>query len=174
MPRALLAAALAAAALSCTKSPPAPAPSDGARTNAVDPSPTKPPPSDVRAQVHFSTAGGDVVVRAEVVQSPATVQRGLMYRTHLPPEEGMLFLLGYEDDHSFWMHNTLIPLDMIFIGKDMKVVGVVADAEPRTDTHRQVGKPSLYVLEVNAGWAAAHHVAAGTTARFEGTEEAAH
>jgi len=172
MSRVILALAIAATALSCTKS--THNPGDATRTNTVDPSPTRPPPSDARAQVHFSTPEGDIVVRSEVVQSPAAVQRGLMYRTHLPPDEGMLFLLGYENDHTFWMHNTLIPLDMIFIGKDMKVVGVVANAEPRTDKTRSVGKPSLYVLEVNGGWAAAHHVAAGTPARFEGAEEAAH
>jgi uncharacterized membrane protein (UPF0127 family) len=68
------------------------------------------------------------------------------------------------------MSNTLIPLDMIFIGRDMKVVGVVEKATPRSTKLRSVGAPSLYVLEVNGGWAAAHGIDAGAAVRFEGTE----
>jgi uncharacterized membrane protein (UPF0127 family) len=97
-----------------------------------------------------------------------------MYREHLPPDDGMLFLMGFEDDHVFWMHNTLIPLDMIFIGKDMKVAGVVANATPRTDERRSVGRPSMYVLEVNGGWAAAHGIGAGAAVKFDGVDFAAH
>ena len=50
------------------------------------------------------------------------------------------------------MHNTLIPLDMIFIRKSMTIAGIVENAEPKTETLRTVGEPSLYVLEVNGGW----------------------
>jgi uncharacterized membrane protein (UPF0127 family) len=145
-----------------------------ATSSDMDPNPNQPPVSDKRAAIHLATPSGDVVVSSEVVSTPATIQRGLMYRSHLPPDDGMLFLMGFEDDHTFWMHNTLIPLDMIFIGADMKVAGVAANAEPRTDTHRSVGKPSLYVLEVNGGWAAAHGVGPGTVVRFEGVDTAAH
>jgi uncharacterized protein len=165
------------AAAACGKTPRASSNSGDApkaRSSENDPSPTDPPVSDKRAKVHLSGTSGDVVVSAEVVSSPATIMRGLMYRTHLPADEGMLFLMGYEDDHGFWMHNTLIPLDLIFIGADMKVAGISANAEPRTDTHRSVGRPSLYVLEVNGGWAASHGVATGTAVRFDGAEAAAH
>ena len=70
------------------------------------------------------------------------IERGLMFRQNLPPDDGMLFLLGVEKDWPFWMRNTLIPLDMIYIAKDMKVVGVVANAEPETDTIR-IGRRDL-------------------------------
>jgi uncharacterized membrane protein (UPF0127 family) len=80
----------------------------------------------------------------------------------------MLFLMPEDEIHTFWMRNTLIPLDMIFIQRDLVVAGVVENAEPRTDTLRSVGKPSSYVLEVNGGWAAAHGVGAGTKASFDG------
>ena len=167
--RALAVLALAA----CAKSPHAAGGGDATKTKADmpgEPSPTQPPPSDKRATITL----GDAKVSAEVVASPATIERGLMYRTHLPPDDGMLFLMGYEGDHVFWMHNTMIPLDMIYIAKDMTVAGVVANAEPRTDTRRSVGKQSLYVLEVNGGWAAAHNVAAGTKVTFDGVDAAAH
>lgn len=110
-------------------------------------------------------------VTVEIASTPRQIQRGLMYREHMPPDHGMLFLMREERVHSFWMHNTLIPLDMIFIGRDMKVAGVVANAEPLTDTSRRVNAPSYYVLEVNGGWAAAHHVAAGTPVRFRDVPE---
>ncbi len=144
------------------------------QADADEPSPTDPPVSDKRAIIHLTGTDGEAIVSAEVVSSTKTIRRGLMYRTKLPPDEGMLFLMGFEDDHVFWMHNTLISLDMIFIAKDMKVVGVAANAPTKSDARQSVGAPSLYVLEVNAGWAAAHGIGAGATARFEGVEAAAH
>jgi hypothetical protein len=80
--------------------------------------------------------------------------------------------MGEEKEWSFWMRNTLIPLDMLFITGDLKVAGIVERAEPRTETLRTVHKPSLYVLEVNGGWAAAHGVTAGATVRFDGVPAA--
>lgn len=118
-------------------------------------------------KVYLSTPGGELAVSVEIVATEAKIQRGLMFREHLPPDQGMLFLMGEERPWSFWMRNTLIPLDMIFIGKDMKVAGIVENAEPRTETLREVKAPSLYVLEVNAGYCAAHKVSAGAAVRFE-------
>jgi uncharacterized protein len=121
-------------------------------------------------KVAFAAAQGEVVVEVEVVSTPAKISNGLMFREHLAPEAGMLFLMGSESDWAFYMRNTLIPLDMIFITRDLVVAGVVANATPRTEEHRKVGRPSTYVLEVNGGWAAAHQVAAGTKVRFEGVK----
>jgi uncharacterized membrane protein (UPF0127 family) len=64
------------------------------------------------------------------------------------------------------MHNTLIALDMIFLDESRTVVGVVANAAPRTDSPRSVGKPSRYVVEVAGGEASAHAVGPGTRAAF--------
>ena len=119
-------------------------------------------------KVYLSTPQGDRAVSVEIVATEAKIERGLMYREHLPPDEGMLFLMREERIWSFWMRNTLIPLDMIFIAKNMTIAGIVENAEPRTDTLREVDTPSLYVLEVNAGYCAAHKVAAGAKVRFEG------
>ncbi len=93
-----------------------------------------------------------------------------MFRESLGADAGMLFLYEEESVHRFWMRNTLIPLDMIFISGDHRVVGVVANAEPQTDTLRQVGQPSQFVLEVNAGFAAAHAITAGTLVEFRNVE----
>jgi uncharacterized membrane protein (UPF0127 family) len=133
---------------------------------------TMPPPEVAKpsvngAKVVITTPSGDLSVNVEVVSTDAKIERGLMYREHLPPDDGMLFLLPIEKDWSFWMHNTLIPLDIIFIRKDMTIAGFVANAEPRTDTLRKVGEPSVYVLEVNGGYCAQHGVAAQQKVRFD-------
>jgi uncharacterized membrane protein (UPF0127 family) len=119
-------------------------------------------------KVTLSTPQGDITVTVEVVSTAAQIERGLMYRQHLPPDQGMLFLMTEERSWPFWMHNTLIPLDMIFIAKNMTIAGIVENAEPRTDVLRQVDAPSLYVLEVNGGYSAAHKLTAGAKVRFDG------
>lgn len=119
-------------------------------------------------KVHLSSPAGDVVVEVEVVSTPAQIERGLMFREHLPPDQGMLFLMKEERNWPFWMRNTLIPLDMMFIAGDMTIAGIVENAEPRTDTLREVGRPSRFVLEVNGGFCAAHKIAAGAKVRFDG------
>ena len=118
-------------------------------------------------KVVMSTPHGDITVDVEVVQTEAKIERGLMFRQHLPPDDGMLFLLGVEKDWTFWMRNTLIPLDMVFIRRNMTIAGVVENAEPKTDTLRSVGEPSLYVLELNGGWTRAHGVVKDAKLRFE-------
>lgn len=84
-----------------------------------------------------------------------------MYRTHLAQDRGMLFDLRAREDHKFWMHNTCIPLDLLFIDFDGLIVGIVENAPTLNDASRSVGCPSRWVLEVNAGWARRHGVRAG-------------
>ena len=132
------------------------------------PGSAKPAAPTNQPRVHIATPAGEVAVNVEIVSTPPTIQRGLMYRQHLPLDAGMLFLMGQEDDHTLYMRNTLIPLDMIFIGKDLTIAGIVENAEPKTETLRSVGKPSLYVLEVNGGWTRSHQVVPGAKVRFDG------
>ena len=127
-------------------------------------------PTDARLdgpRVYLSTAKGEVGVDVEVVSTEAKIERGLMYRQHMPPDDGMLFLLGVEKNWTFWMRNTLIPLDMIFIRRNLTIAGIVENAEPKTDTLRQVGESSLYVLELNGGWTHAHGVVKDAKVRYE-------
>jgi uncharacterized membrane protein (UPF0127 family) len=114
-----------------------------------------------------TTGGAKHVVRVEIARAPAEQQKGLMHRTHLDADAGMLFLFEASAVHSFWMMNTLIPLDMIFIDDEGRIVGIVERAEPRTTVGRSVGVPSRYVLEVNGGWSKEHGVAKGDRVRFE-------
>lgn len=119
-------------------------------------------------RVVVQTRSGAHVVAVEVARTDAERALGLMNRRALAPDAGMLFVFTESDDHVFWMKNTLIPLDMIFVGEDGRVVGVVERAEPMTVTPRGVGEPSRYVLEVNGGWAAAHEVRPGDAVRLVG------
>jgi len=111
--------------------------------------------------VRFETSRGPWVVQVEVARTDADLQR----------DHGMLFLFEESAEHGFWMHDTLISLDMIFIGEDRSVVGVVANAQPKTDTPRSVHRPSRYVVEVGGGEAAAHAVGRGTRAVFLDVQE---
>jgi uncharacterized protein len=107
-----------------------------------------------------------LTLKVEVASTDAQRQTGMMFREQLGDEEGMLFVFPSERRNSFWMHNTLIPLDMVFIDSEWKVVGIVERAEPLTDDPRGVPKMSQYVLEVNGGFAARHGLSTDTVVRF--------
>ncbi|WP_224245998.1 DUF192 domain-containing protein [Hyalangium gracile] len=144
------------------------------------PAPAPPPTTDVtakeyvmqplpRAFVRLHDAYGGVHrVEVEVAATPEARSRGLMWRTELAAGKGMLFLFPEEVVQSFWMRNTLIPLDMLFIDTRKKVVGIVERAEPRTLKARSVGVPSQFVLEVPGGWCQSVGITKGSTVEFEG------
>src|SRR5438128_10041595 len=125
-------------------------------------------PALSQGAVRFDTARGPWVVKVEIAGDEPSRARGLMYRRSLEPDRGMIFVFPTTEDHTFWMHNTLIALDMIFLDESRSVIGVVANAAPQTAALRGVGKPSRYVVEVAAGAAAAHAVGPGTRAAFIG------
>ncbi len=111
--------------------------------------------------IHSAT--GDHQVKVEVVTEPADQARGLMYRRSLGKDSGMLFIFRQEGLQSFWMKNTLIPLDMIFVSRDLAIVDITTMQPCITDpcpayTSRQ---PAQYVLEVNAGYCRSHNIIIG-------------
>jgi uncharacterized membrane protein (UPF0127 family) len=112
-------------------------------------------------QVMFPEAAGSPKVEVELVTTEKEIQRGLMYRRTMAEDHGMLFRLDERRDHTFWMHNTCMSLDMLFVDDDGTVVGIVEAATPLTDSTRSVGCPSSWVLEVNAGWTRRHGVRPG-------------
>jgi uncharacterized membrane protein (UPF0127 family) len=84
-----------------------------------------------------------------------------MYRTHLGADQGMLFSWEREEPRSFWMRNTCIPLDMLFIAKDGTVVGILEQVPTLNTLPREIPCPAQHVLELNAGWARQHGVEPG-------------
>ena len=115
--------------------------------------------------VQFRTERG--VVRFEVTYARTAAQqaRGLMGVKHMPADRGMLFLFGKPVSVSFWMHDTLIPLDMIFLDKAGRVTRVHARARPLDDTPIFGGDAVFAVLEVNGGVAERAGIVPGTLAR---------
>lgn len=111
--------------------------------------------------------GGAHAFDAEVAESEPAQTRGMMWRKELPAGKAMLFIFPDEQVRSFWMRNTLIPLDMIFISADKTIVGIVAQAAPKTLTSRSVGAPSKYVLEVAGGWCEKQGVRAGSRVQID-------
>ena len=119
-------------------------------------------------QVTIATGGGrELTFQVEVADTPAKRELGLQYRRDLPPDRGMIFLFPAESEHSFWMKNTPIPLDMIFISKDLKIVGIVEQAVPFSTDSRSVSAASQFVLEINGGLSKRHGIKAGDSVRFQ-------
>ena len=114
--------------------------------------------------------GGKHPVDAEVAYTRDARTRGLMWRTELAEGTGMLFIFKGDSWLSFWMKNTLIPLDMVFIKSDLTIVGIVEKAEPKTLTARAPDEESMYVLEVPSGWSEKIGLKRGLKVKLEGTQ----
>lgn len=147
------------------------------KPRCVEPTPSTPAPKAERAascpkdptgnlnlargHIVFSDAPGQPKVEVELATDPASRERGLMYRTGMPEDDGMLFSWPDERVRSFWMHNTCIPLDMLFIDAQGFIVGVLEQVPTLNDESRANPCPAAHVLELNAGWARAHGIVAG-------------
>lgn len=105
----------------------------------------------------------------EVADNQDERAKGLMYRESLAEDKGMLFIFEKEGRGGFWMKNTLIPLDMIFVDKEKKVVAIIKDAEPCKVVNCPSYSPEseyLYVIEVNGGWVEQNQVKVGDVVQF--------
>jgi len=92
--------------------------------------------------------------RVEIADSARSQAQGLMFRTAMAPDEGMLFPYDPPRPASFWMKNTVIPLDLVFIGPDRRVINVAANAVPYSEANILSEGPVIAVLELNGGRAA--------------------
>ncbi|MCL2177817.1 MAG: DUF192 domain-containing protein [Proteobacteria bacterium] len=111
------------------------------------------------------------IFEVEVAHTPEAITRGLMWRKSLKPREGMLFVFEREKEQFFWMKNTLVGLDMVFISAEQVVVGIVEHATPLSLSSLSVGLPSRYVLEVAAGTCAKLGIRAGSKVAWEAWNE---
>jgi uncharacterized membrane protein (UPF0127 family) len=120
-------------------------------------------------RVVISTRGGkEVALRVEVADTPAKRAQGLQYRTELADDQGMLFLFATEEVQSFWMKNTPVPLDMIFIASNRRIVGIIHEAVPFSTASLSVSAPSQFVLEIRGGLSRLRGIEIGDSVRFEG------
>jgi uncharacterized protein len=105
-------------------------------------------------------------VTVEVADTSDARELGLMYRNHLDDTAGMIFVFPSPNTAQFWMKNTMIPLDMLFADSNGKVLGIVANAQPYSEALLGGFPGTLYVLEVNGGYAAKHHLVVGDRLKF--------
>src|SRR5581483_12506675 len=124
-------------------------------THSSSPSPR---PERSEPEVVLRAPAGELRVKVELARTEPERQRGLMFREKLEGGRGMLFLFEHPDKLKFWMKNTYIPLDMIFIDGNRRVIYVEENAEPHTLEPRGPDQLSQFVLEVPGGWARAHGV----------------
>jgi uncharacterized protein len=105
------------------------------------------------ARLVIDTQGGARVFTVEVASSEAQREQGLMWRTELAPEAGMLFDFGQARDVSMWMKNTYIPLDMVFIREDGRIHRIESNTVPHSTRIIESGAPVRFVLELPGGTA---------------------
>ncbi len=119
-------------------------------------------------KITFTDAPDAPQVEVELARDDAARERGLMYRTNMPADHGMLFSWDNESTRTFWMRNTCIPLDMLYVAKDGVIAGILEQVPTLNDAPRGIQCPVAHVLELNAGWARAHGIAPGMKLKIEG------
>ncbi len=126
------------------------------------------PPAEPK--VTLLTENGPAAFVVEVADDSQERQQGLMFRTELGPNRGMLFIFDQEEPQTFWMKNTLIPLDMVFISSAGTVVSVQRAIPCEADPCQLYpsGAPAIYVLEIAGGLADQLGIVQGTAVTFSG------
>ena len=153
--------------------------SGGATTTTVESGAmTKGDPRAAAATGARVTLPDGFVVTVEVAADPESRALGLMFRDRLDPGAGMIFLFAADDELRFWMKNTRIPLDMIFLDASRKIVGISRDVPPcKFDPCPSYGPGpgirSRYVLELAGGEAKKHNLKIGDVLNVDGTEDIA-
>jgi len=123
--------------------------------------PAQPQPTLPQSALVIRTEKGPQAFKVELADNDATRARGMMFRTSMAPDAGMLFDFKQEQMASFWMRNTLIPLDMLFIKADGTILNIHQRAIPRDETGINSIGPVRAVLELNGGTASRLGIKAG-------------
>ena len=108
-------------------------------------------PEPIRLELTVSTDAADHRFEVEIADDPQERNRGLMFRREMARENGMLFDFGNEEPASFWMANTYIPLDMLFVKADGTIESIAERTTPLSKRSVRSKGPVRYVLEINGG-----------------------
>jgi uncharacterized membrane protein (UPF0127 family) len=111
--------------------------------------------------LEIASKSGVHIFSVEIANTDAERERGLMYRKQMAADHGMLFDFQRDQPVSFWMHNTYIPLDMVFIASDGRIVRIAENAKPMSDDLIPSVLPIRAVLEINGGVARSLGIAVG-------------
>lgn len=113
----------------------------------------------------IDTSAGTISYHVETAQTPEELQKGLMYRDVLSPDSGMIFKLEPPQQAVMWMKNTRIPLDMLFIDSQGRIVWIYENAAPGSEKYIISPVPSAAVLEINGGDIKKHGIKPGDKVR---------
>jgi uncharacterized membrane protein (UPF0127 family) len=138
----------------------------GCAPSSAEPGANAPAPK--LTQLDIVTAHKTIRFHVEVARTDAEQERGLMFRTGLPDHGGMIFPMASPRWAVFWMKNTLIPLDMIFIRADGHIARVAANTTPQSLDQVSSGEPVVAVLEIIGGGAGRDGIQAGDLVRWPG------
>ncbi len=119
-----------------------------------------------KSNLVIETSAGSKHFDVELAVTPAQEEQGLMYREHLDPDSGMLFVFSDTEPRAFWMKNTLIPLDMLFIAADGHIVDIHERAVPLSEDIIPSRTPARAVLELNGGTASRLSIRVGDLVRY--------
>lgn len=108
-----------------------------------------------------------ITIDIEIPDTPEEKRRGLMYRRVMAPTEGMFFINDMSKVHFFWMKNTYIPLDMIFVDRNMKIVKIEENTTPLSEVLIPAPREAQYTIEVNAGFCEQHGIRIGDSIKVE-------
>jgi uncharacterized membrane protein (UPF0127 family) len=119
-------------------------------------------------ELEFVTAAGEKHrIDIEIADNENDRSLGLMYRKQMDANRGMLFIFETEAPQAFWMHNTFIPLDIIYIDAQMRIVSMVENAATLNDTSLPSAGPAMYVVEVNGGFCKEKGIKVGDTISYK-------
>jgi uncharacterized protein len=129
--------------------------------------PAEPPFVD-EGDLKFIDKNGKEIAKIdiEIAEKETEHNQGLMYRTHMGEFQGMLFLFEKSKPQAFWMHNTYISLDIIYVDEKKEVVSIQKNAAVQSDQSLPSLKPAQYVVEVNAGFSDRYGIVVGTKIQF--------
>jgi hypothetical protein len=127
-----------------------------------------------QGQLQFLREDGSTVVAItiEIADTPEARMKGLMERWSLPDLHGMLFLFDYPEVQGFWMHNTPLSLDMIFVDENRRILNIAESTMPMSKQTYVSRGPAQYVVEVKAGFSKRHGIEEGMSVRWQARPKA--
>jgi uncharacterized membrane protein (UPF0127 family) len=128
---------------------------------------------DYVSTVHFLDIDGEVITTIEAAIADTDLKRseGLMNVRNMPADKGMIFLFDDEAPRSFWMANTPLPLDIIFVDANWEIIRIHQSAPAFTERNFESGAPAKYVVEVNGGFTMRHDIREGMRIEFSMMDE---
>lgn len=114
-----------------------------------------------------SNSSSSITLGVEIADNDESRMRGLMFRKELGEKQGMLFIFDRDTDSPFWMKNTYLPLDILFISANNEIVDIKEKATPLSEELIHPNAPYRFALEVNGGFAKEHQIEAGDRLAFQ-------